>query len=168
VTSDLERALAYLRARFRFDARERIACGSDPAPPRFAMARTAVGCIWRFRADLDPERIRALAKYAAREPGIENPVAAPHPERLEPMRRVLGDASTEATVARLLLHCPLESAPASARDGAPPPCEGDGTPEALAFLAAQGHGAALWGDSAGLADIENRSLRIYGDLLLLG
>ena len=105
----------------------------------------------------------ALAKYAAREAGVENPAAARLPERLEPMRKVVGADPREVRVERLLLHC--ATATFDEDDSVP---QGSSASEALAFLSAAGHAAISWGDACALAEVERRSLRLYGDLLLIG
>jgi hypothetical protein len=157
-------ALAYLHAHFPMDARERMLASGEGSVPRFAMIRTPQGCIWRFRCDVIPDQIRALAKYAAREPAISDPVGSPPPERLEPMRRVFGD---EVETTRLWLYAPAMDGPNATGLGSsvpPPAC----TPaEAVAFLAAQGHGAIEWRNREALSVAEKREIRVYGDLFLL-
>jgi len=182
VTNDLALALRYLGARYPLDDRERMRRDTGQDPPRFALARTQHGCVWRFRSDLAPAETRALAKYAAREAAIESPASAPLPERLEPMRRVLHVAGDEVRVSRLLLYCPRDGAatghppentadlgPASrsGNPGALPPDRGSAPREGWAFHEYGGHGAVDWGDGAAIAGIETRSFRIYGDLLLM-
>jgi len=180
VTNDLALALRYLGARYPLDDRERMRRDAGQDPPRFVLARTQHGCVWRFRSDLAPAETRALAKYAAREAAIESPPTAPLPERLEPMRRVLHVAGGDVRVSRLLLYCPRDRAttghlPENTADGGPAsrfgnpgalrPSRGPAPREGRAFHEYAGHGVVDWGDGAAIAGIETRCLRIYGDLL---
>jgi hypothetical protein len=68
------------------------------------LARTSLGCVWRFREDVPSAVVRDVAKLAGREPGVEMPLtsAAP-PERQEPMLRLLNDAGFAAEVSRWAL-----------------------------------------------------------------
>lgn len=82
----------HLRCLYTHDARGRISRQREPGGgrcPRFHLGRTRLGNLWRFRDDLPSEAIRRLARFAAKE----GPLDAEHtpPERLEPMRRVLGE-----------------------------------------------------------------------------
>lgn len=89
--TDLEVVLETLRAHYVFDARGRLsAATSGGVPPRFVLGRAAEGCIWRFRADLEPQNVVRLARLAAREPGavFDGDLPAP-PERLTPLQHLL-------------------------------------------------------------------------------
>ncbi len=85
--------LETLSDRYTFDPRGRID-GPDVVGilPRFVLGRAAGGCVWRFRADLAEERVRALARLAGRESGarFDGELPAP-PERLEALARALGE-----------------------------------------------------------------------------
>lgn len=167
MTSDLERALAYLVARFPLDDRQRMQLGPASETPRFALARTGDGCIWRFRSDLVPDQLRALSKYAAREPAVSNPAAAPPPERLEPMRRVLFDEHGEASVTRLLLCFKWQAAPGEEPPAKQPEAADCADSGAGVFLEFADQIAVFWGDAEALAEMERRALCVYGDLLLI-
>ncbi len=83
MTSDLERVKAHLERTWAHTPAGRLVTTTNA--PRFVFARTRQGCIWRFREDLNGQTLRDLARLAGRElPSNELP------ERLEPMRRVLG------------------------------------------------------------------------------
>jgi hypothetical protein len=108
VSTVLDYAAAYLECRFPTSPQERLVSrvvGSEPAP-LFVLARTPLGCIWRFREDLAGSTIRALSKLAGREGPLATPIEdAPPPERQEPMSRVLFEVGLPVEVARdLLMH----------------------------------------------------------------
>ena len=62
--------------------------------PRFVLGRAAEGCVWRFRFDLPPDLVVALARLAGRERGasFDGELPAP-PERLVALERLLSDPS---------------------------------------------------------------------------
>lgn len=102
-TSDLDAVLATLNALYTFDARGRLlAAVHGGVLPRFVLGRAEEGCVWRFRSDLEPDVVVALARLAGRESGarFEGNWPAP-PERLEALRRVLdADAAVRSAVTR--------------------------------------------------------------------
>lgn len=88
----LNRVLEELDSRYEYDSNGRITnVRGAGISPRFVFARAAEGCIWRFSANLAPDRITAVARLAARESGFaivgEKPV--PPPERLVMIERLL-------------------------------------------------------------------------------
>ncbi len=90
--------LSTLDDRFDFDANGRmVSVRGDGVLPRFVLGRSAEGCLWRFRADLDLESVKQVAKLASREPGI--PIAgnspSPPPERLVMIERILAEGGVE-------------------------------------------------------------------------
>lgn len=91
------------RGRIEFNRR------SNAALPRFCFARTALGNTWRFRGDLVPERVAALARLAGREPPLSR--SATPPERLQ----AFADQLDDTEVRRFWLYG-VES-----RSGTPPP-----------------------------------------------
>jgi hypothetical protein len=182
VTNDLERALFYLGARYPLGANERMTCEPGRGSPRFALARTRHGCIWRFRSDVAPAVSRALAKFAARESAIEEPALDAPPERLMPMRRALDGGVGEARFDRLLLYGPscFPSAEALALETRPTDSGANTAPSAPSLLGGdpvlgegrdaleyEAHGAVPWGDAAAIERIEACARRIYGDLVLM-
>ena len=94
--SDLEWMCRFVEVLYRVDERGRLLAvrespGADRPAPRFLLGRTRHGNVWRFRSDLDRDTVRELARLAGREPPLAAAASGP-PERLEPMRRVLGAA----------------------------------------------------------------------------
>jgi len=81
---------------------------SGGRPPRFVFARSAEGCIWRFRSDVERERVLGIAKLAGRERGFERPDPATSdaqwspalPERLVMIARLLGSDREPASFVR--------------------------------------------------------------------
>ena len=75
---------------------------SGGVPPRVIFARSAEGCLWRFRSDLSNELIAAVAKLAARERGWPDSSEGtpPPPDRLIMMARILGDVARPADCVR--------------------------------------------------------------------
>jgi hypothetical protein len=82
---------------FTQDARGRLLRVREtdgPVAPRFYLARSPLGNVWRLRADLPREVVVALARLAGREPPLPAPSTwagadcAP-PERVEAFREVL-------------------------------------------------------------------------------
>jgi hypothetical protein len=88
--------LRYLEGLYETDARGRILRVRAPdrrEAPRFHLARTPAGNLWRFRADLRADLVRRLATLAAKEaPLVERAAGAP-PEREEFIRRALESAA---------------------------------------------------------------------------
>jgi len=81
-----------LAMRYEYDRVGRIVrVLSDGILPRFVLGRAHEGCIWRFSADLEPDRIKAVAKLAGRESGsaIIDQVLPTPPERLVMIERLL-------------------------------------------------------------------------------
>jgi hypothetical protein len=72
--------------------------------PLFVLGRAAEGCVWRFSARLSNDRVVAVARLAAREPGllIQAGTTPPQPERLVMIERLLApdvaDAGTDHEV----------------------------------------------------------------------
>lgn len=93
--NDLELMDLRFRRLYTHNATGRILRSNEPnsrPAPRFHLARTRLGNLWRMRHDLDSETIRDLSRLAGRE----GPVPASwvgdepeRPERLEPLRIVL-------------------------------------------------------------------------------
>jgi hypothetical protein len=104
--AELDCAAVIVESRFPANLQGRLELrdtGSEPTP-LFLLARTRLGCLWRFREDLVGAPVRELSKLAGREAPVRLPVeAAPPPERVEPMARVLRDAGMQVEVARDLL-----------------------------------------------------------------
>ncbi len=104
--SVLELAQSYIETCFPANANGRLEVRDAglQSVPHFVMARTRLGCLWRFREDLDRGPVCDLARLAGREGPLA--VAAedsPLPERTQPMLRVLRDAGIEVEVERELL-----------------------------------------------------------------
>ena len=74
--SDLELAQMQADALFVHDARGRLLRVNEPDPtdpaPRFFLARTAAGNLWRTRFDLPADLAAALERLAADEPVVSN------------------------------------------------------------------------------------------------
>lgn len=88
--SGLARAAEHLMQRYAADSTGRLVENRDGGvPPRFVLARAAEGCIWRFRAGLDDDVVRRIAKLAGRERGAVQAERGP-PERLAAIAAVLG------------------------------------------------------------------------------
>jgi RimJ/RimL family protein N-acetyltransferase len=72
ICSDLELARRQVEALFVHDPQGRLLHVNEPDPgapaPRFFLARTAIGNLWRTRADLPAGLSAALARLAADEP----------------------------------------------------------------------------------------------------
>ena len=88
----LETIIEVLRRRYEYDMDGRIAgVQGEGILPRFVLGRSAEGCIWRFSANLESERVAAVARLAGREPGF--PIAGkkpvPPPERIVVIERLL-------------------------------------------------------------------------------
>ena len=97
----LEEILDELGDRFEYDTNGRITgVQGGGVSPRFVLGRAAEGCVWRFSANLEPDRVVAVARLAARELGFpiagERPVLPP--ERLVMIERLLatGGVGTES------------------------------------------------------------------------
>jgi hypothetical protein len=106
---DLARLNDLVMNRFEMDETGRLVgeCGGGGVP-RFLFGRSAEGCLWRFRDDLDRERVASLAKLAGRERAVAraghdsrpaSPIGAP-PERLVMMARCLGREGRPAEFVR--------------------------------------------------------------------
>jgi hypothetical protein len=90
----LELILGQIDERYRLDDLGRLVVDrSGGLPPRFIFARSAEGCLWRFRFDLSEKLIGGLAKLAARERGWPDSWEGmpPQPDRLVMMARLLGE-----------------------------------------------------------------------------
>jgi len=95
--------LDQIDGRYRIDESGRLVldrCGG--VPPRFIFARSAEGCLWRFRSDLPNQLISGLAKLAARERGWPDSWEGtpPPPDRLIMMARLLGGSASPAESVR--------------------------------------------------------------------
>lgn len=97
---DLEFIGALLDARYPMRDGERIALNDGLSEaPLFVLARTRLGCVWRFRTDVPVELVGGVSKLAGREPGLmESPLTAPPPERMTPMLNLFSayDAGSDA------------------------------------------------------------------------
>ena len=96
--SGLETILAVLDNRYEFDTNGRLAdVHGEGILPRFVLGRASEGCLWRFSVNLEPERVRAVARLAGREPGfpIAGGIPALPPERLVMIERLLADGGVE-------------------------------------------------------------------------
>ncbi len=92
--------------RYEYDMDGRIAgVQGEGILPRFVLGRSAEGCIWRFSANLESERVAAVARLAGREPGFpiagEKPV--PPPERIVVIERLLAAEGIEVETHREIL-----------------------------------------------------------------
>jgi len=99
----LESILDQVKEQYRSDDSGRLVVDrSGGLPPRFLFARSAEGCLWRFRSDLSDELISALAKLAARERGWPGSWEGtpPPPDRLIMMARILGGSAGPAESVR--------------------------------------------------------------------
>ena len=101
----LELILEQIREQYHLDDSGHLVVDrSGGLPPRFIFARSAEGCLWRFRSDLSNELIGGLAKLAARERGWPDSwagrVAPPLPDRLIMMARILGGSAGPAKSVR--------------------------------------------------------------------
>ena len=90
----LDAIIEILEMRYAYDANGRLAdVQGDGILPRFVLGRAPEGCLWRFRADLEKERVNSIARLAGREPGF--PIAGkkpvPPPERLVMIERLLAE-----------------------------------------------------------------------------
>jgi len=97
--TDLEQMLELLARRFEFDRRGRLLTSrTGDSVPRFIFGRTFLGCLWRFRHDLDEELVVGLARMAGREGPLPRtePGCAAAPERLVVMQRLLDDPQNAA------------------------------------------------------------------------
>lgn len=80
----------HLTALYECDSRGRMLNERAPggrAAPRFHLARTRLGNLWRLRSDLEPAVAIRLATLAGKEPALGDPVVPP--EREEFLRRAL-------------------------------------------------------------------------------
>jgi hypothetical protein len=105
-TTDLESLINVMASRFEYDTLERIvASRTDGVAPRFVFARASEGCAC-FGCGVEEEVVIAVARLAAREPGLgtASPGAGPPPERLEMMRRRLEEAGGSPEVVFELLE----------------------------------------------------------------
>ena len=88
----------HLCALYESDSRGRLIgerAPSERAAPRFHLARTPLGNLWRLRADLSRELLLRLTKLASRENAFAD--EAQLPEREEFMRRVLEESEPIAS-----------------------------------------------------------------------
>ena len=102
----LETIIMELDIRYEYDTNGRIAAvQGEGILPRFVLGRAAEGCIWRFGANLESERVACVARLAGREPGFpiagEKPV--PPPERLVMIERLLAAEGIEVETRREIL-----------------------------------------------------------------
>ena len=102
----LEEVIDELRERFVYDTNGRITdVRGGGVSPRFVLGRAAEGCVWRFNANLEPDRITAVARLAGRELGFpiagERPVLPP--ERLVMIERLLAAGGVGAESRREFL-----------------------------------------------------------------
>ena len=110
--SGLDLILESLERRYEYDEVGRIIrVLGDGILPRFVLGRSVEGCVWRFSADLEPDRVKAVAKLAGREPGfpittmtaIKTGVLPPPPERLVMIERLLSSEEAESSAEHELL-----------------------------------------------------------------
>jgi len=96
--SGLEVIIESLAIRYEYDEVGRIVgVLGDGILPRFVLGRSSEGCVWRFAADLEPDRLKAIARLAGRESGFPitsgtmhtTGVLPPPPERLIVIERLL-------------------------------------------------------------------------------
>lgn len=95
-SNGLARVLETLNTHYIFDSRGRIVGSSDGGVlPRFVLGRAEEGCVWRFRSDLEPPLIVALARLSGRERGarFDGELPAP-PERLAALERILSSSDS--------------------------------------------------------------------------
>ena len=100
-TTGLESLINVMASRFEYDTLQRIvASRTDGVVPRFVFARAAEGCAWRFGSGEEEAVVIAVARLAAREPGLgaSSAGAGPPPERLEMIRRRLEDGGGSVEV----------------------------------------------------------------------
>ncbi len=95
--SGLELIIESLGMRYEYDAVGRILhVLGEGVLPRFVLGRSVEGCVWRFAANLEADRMKAVARLAGREPGVPvvGEVLPAPPERLVMIERLLksGDA----------------------------------------------------------------------------
>lgn len=105
--SGLDLILEFLEQTYQSDGAGRLtAIRSGGVPPRFIFARSAEGCLWRFRSDLSKALVVETAKLAGRErSGSEwEGEAPPPPERLVMMARMLGEADSPAVAERMVIR----------------------------------------------------------------
>ena len=99
----LERVTEILRQRFGCDDRGRfITSRSGDTIPRFVLARSREGCLWRFRHDLVPELVSRLSRLAGREgplPRLAADEVAP-PERLHAIQALLDPSGGDGSAPR--------------------------------------------------------------------
>ena len=100
----LEAVLATLNEHYMFDDPGRIvAARAEGVLPRFVLGRAGEGCLWRFRFDLDRDRVIALARVASRERGVsfDGELPAP-PERMAVLERILSETMASPRLPRTL------------------------------------------------------------------
>jgi hypothetical protein len=105
--SGLEALIAHLDARYATDERGRLSDSrTEGILPRFVLGRSAEGCVWRFRVDLDSASVTAIARLAAREPGASysDEDSALPPERLVMMERLLATEGVPVSSRREILE----------------------------------------------------------------
>lgn len=170
MTSELDYAVTYLETRFPMNSRERLELREEsPEPvPFFVLARTRLGCVWRFREDLPGATIRELSKLAGREPPLQSPLEdAPPPEREEPMARVLRGAGMTALVLRdLVVHragwapTRASAAPVLFRIGAAGDASGPAETVGGAHM-----GSSAWQQRGAFAQLDAREWIRFADLI---
>ena len=163
-TAPLKLAKAYIESGYRVDSSQRFEVGDGAASPapRFLLLRTRLGCLWRFRADLDNESIGELSKLAGREGAVSPPLElAPPPERLEPMLQVLRRAGLETAAVRKLLLCRAGWVPGAPRVGvARLGADGDES------VAGAQLGTVDWEQRPELRELEAREWCCFGDVVV--
>lgn len=170
MTSELDYATAYLETRFPTNPRERLELREESLEPVpfFVLARTRLGCIWRFREDLLGATIRELSKLAGREPPLQSPLEdAPPPEREEPMARVLREAGMTFLVVRDLLVHRAGWAPTSAPAATILFRVGEaGDASGLAETVERTHmGSSIWQQRDAFAQLDAREWIRFADLI---
>jgi hypothetical protein len=100
--SGLDLIIEALGRRYAYDGVGRIVrVLGDGILPRFVLGRSVEGCVWRFAADLEPDRVKAVARLAGREPGFPittttTGVLPRPPERLVMIERLLSPEAAES------------------------------------------------------------------------
>jgi hypothetical protein len=99
--------LEFLTHHYEMDARGRLqGVRRGGGLPRFVFARSAEGCLWRYRMDIDAGTVVRIARLAGRERGwpVFEGEAPPPPERLEMIARMLGEGGVAAPASREVIR----------------------------------------------------------------